>query len=112
MQLLQLQHAAAKPALKTTSTLEALDAVVEAGLVTDADAAKLRDAWIIASRVRSALTLWLNKTADVLPDDRLQLEGIARLMGYPPGCASLLEEDYLRTTRQARQVFERGFYDA
>ena len=112
VQLLQLQHAAAKPALKTTSTLEALDAVVEAGLVTDADAAKLREAWIIASRVRSALTLWLNKTADVLPDDRLQLEGIARLMGYPPGCASRLEEDYLRTTRQARQVFERGFYDA
>ncbi|MBU1249670.1 MAG: bifunctional [glutamine synthetase] adenylyltransferase/[glutamine synthetase]-adenylyl-L-tyrosine phosphorylase [Actinobacteria bacterium] len=112
VQLLQLQHAASQPALKTTSTLEALDAVVEAGLVTELDAAKLRDAWIIASRVRSALTLWLNKTADVLPDDRLQLEGIARLMGYPPGCASQLEEDYLRTTRLARQVFERGFYDA
>ena len=112
VQLLQLQHASSRPALKTTSTLEALDAVVAEGLVTESDAARLRDAWIIASRVRSALTLWLNKTVDVLPDDRLQLEGIARLMGYPAGCASQLEEDYLRRTRLARQVFERGFYDA
>ncbi|MER3390024.1 MAG: bifunctional [glutamine synthetase] adenylyltransferase/[glutamine synthetase]-adenylyl-L-tyrosine phosphorylase [Microcella sp.] len=112
VQLLQLQHAAARPGLKTTSTLEALEAVVAEGLVTEGDAARLREAWIIASRVRSALTLWLNKTVDVLPDERLQLEGVARLMGYPPGCASRLEEDYLRTTRLARQVFERGFYDA
>ena len=111
VQLLQLQHTSSRPSLATTSTLEALDAVVAEGFVTESDAARLRDAWIMASRVRSALTLWLNKTVDVLPDDRLQLEGIARLMGYPAGCATQLEEDYLRTTRHARQVFERGFYD-
>jgi glutamate-ammonia-ligase adenylyltransferase len=46
----------------------------------------------------------------VLPIDRPQLEGVARLMGYPAGGASRLEEDYLRTTRLARTVFERGFY--
>ena len=56
------------------------------------------------------MTLWTAKTADVLPNDRRALEGIARLMGYPPGSASQLEEDYLRTTRQARQVFEQLFY--
>jgi len=33
-------------------------------------------------------------------------------MGYPPGSASRLEDDYLRTTRLARQVFERAFYGA
>jgi glutamate-ammonia-ligase adenylyltransferase len=110
VQLLQLQHAAAQPTLKTTSTLKALDALVAEKLVSESDSVRLREAWIMASRVRSALTLWLNKTADVLPDDRMQLEGIARLMGYPAGCASRLEEDYLRCTRKARQVFERGFW--
>lgn len=110
VQLLQLQHAAAVPALATTSTLDALAAAVDARLVPAEDASRLRAAWIIASRARSALTLWSAKTTDVLPVDRPQLEGVARLMGYPAGGASRLEEDYLRTTRLARTVFEKGFY--
>ena len=98
------------PALATTSTLDALTAAVDAHLVQSADAERLRAAWIIASRARSALTLWSAKTSDVLPVDRPQLEGVARIMGYPAGGASRLEEDYLRTTRLARTVFEKVFY--
>jgi glutamate-ammonia-ligase adenylyltransferase len=110
VQLLQLQHASATPELRTTSTLRALDAAVAAQLLPAADADRLRAAWLIASRTRSAMTLWTAKTADVLPVDRRQLEGVSRLMEYPVGSASQLEEDYLRTTRLARQVFEREFY--
>ncbi len=110
VQLLQLQHGAAIEGLRTTSTLDALAVATSEGLVSAADAAKLRDAWIFASRTRSALTLWTSKTADVLPTDRNQLEGVARIMDYPPGSASRLDDDYLRTTRLARQVFERLFY--
>ena len=110
VQLLQLRHAAEEPTLRSPSTLDALEAARAAGLVADADAERLRAAWLFASRTRSALTLWTAKTADLLPVDRRQLEGVARLMGYPNGGASRLEEDYLRTTRLARQVFERGFY--
>jgi glutamate-ammonia-ligase adenylyltransferase len=110
VQLVQLQHAAAIPALRTTSTLEALAVAVEHGFIDADDAAKLQDAWIFASRARSAMTLWTNKTADVLPADRVALEGVARLMEYPPGSASRLEEDYLAVTRRARAVFERSFY--
>jgi glutamate-ammonia-ligase adenylyltransferase len=112
VQLLQLQHAAAVPELQTTSTLDALAAAAASGLVAEQDAGKLRAAWLIASRARSALTLWTAKTGDVLPVDRQQLEGVARLMEYPVGSASQLEEDYLRTTRLARQAFEKGFYGA
>ena len=32
------------------------------------------------------------------------------MLEYPPGSASVLEEDYLRATRRARRVFERRFY--
>ncbi|GAA2222299.1 bifunctional [glutamine synthetase] adenylyltransferase/[glutamine synthetase]-adenylyl-L-tyrosine phosphorylase [Herbiconiux moechotypicola] len=110
VQLLQLQHAAALPALRTTSTLEALAAEEAAGLIAHPDAQKLRDAWLFASRARSAMTLWSNKTSDVLPADRRQLEGVARLLEYPPGSATRLEEDYLGVTRRARAVFERLFY--
>jgi glutamate-ammonia-ligase adenylyltransferase len=110
VQLLQLQFGARIPGLRTTSTLTALEVAAENKLVPAPDAARLRDAWIIASRARSAMTLWTAKTADVLPTDRQALEGVARLLEYPPGSASQLEEDYLRTTRLARQVFERLFY--
>lgn len=110
VQLLQLCHGAAEPALRTPSTLGALRAATDAGLVAPADADRLRAAWLLASRTRSALTLWTAKTADLLPAGRQQLEGVARLMEYPVGSASRLEEDYLRTTRLARQVFEREFY--
>ena len=110
VQLLQLQRGASNPNLRTTSTLDALQAAVDDKLVPVADATKLRDAWTIASRARSAMTLWTAKTADVLPTDRQALEGVARLLEYPPGSATQLEEDYLRTTRLARQVFERRFY--
>ncbi|MDQ1530194.1 MAG: [glutamine synthetase] adenylyltransferase / [glutamine synthetase]-adenylyl-L-tyrosine [Microbacteriaceae bacterium] len=109
VQLLQLQHGARVPALRTQSTLAALDAAVGAGLLARDDAAPLREAWLLASRVRSAITLWTNRTSDLLPTDRSQLEGIARILEYPPGSASVLEEDVLRVTRRARAVFERLF---
>ncbi|WP_159574058.1 bifunctional [glutamine synthetase] adenylyltransferase/[glutamine synthetase]-adenylyl-L-tyrosine phosphorylase [Curtobacterium sp. 18060] len=112
VQLLQLQHALEFPALRTTSTLEALDGAVAAGFVSADDGERLGAAWRFASRTRSALVLWSGKTTDVLPVDRVQLEGVARLMEYPPGSASELEEDYLGVTRRARQVFEREFYGA
>ena len=110
VQLIQLQHGHAIPALRTTSTLDALDVAVAERFIPDDEARRLHEAWVFASRVRSAVTLWTAKTLDVLPSDRQQLDGIARIMGYPPGSASQLEDDYLRLTRRARQVFELRFY--
>jgi glutamate-ammonia-ligase adenylyltransferase len=110
VQLMELQHGYAVPALRTTSTLGALDVAVAEDFIPEGEALRLKDAWVFASRTRSAATLWAAKTQDVLPSDRKQLEGIARLMGYPPGSASELDDDYLRVTRLARAVFEKRFY--
>ena len=99
------------PSLQTTSTLRALDAAVAAGLVPAADAERLRAAWLIASRARSAMTLWTAKTADVLPADRRQLEGVAPHPGVP-GRAALHGSRRTTSARPASpgQVFERKFY--
>ena len=110
VQLVQLEHGAEEPSLRTPSTLDALAAAVEHRHVAADDARILRAAWVFASRARSALTLWLDRTTDVLPVERSQLEGVARIMGYPPGSATRLEDDYLQVTRRSRAVFERGFY--
>lgn len=110
VQLLQLQHARRTPSLRTTSTLTALAVAEKEGLVGAQDAERLRAAWLLASRVRSATTLWSNRTSDVLPTDRRQLDGVARLLEYPAGSATALEDDYLGVTRRSRAVFERLFY--
>ena len=57
-QLLQLQHAHEVPALRTTATLEALEAATEAGLLDADDARVLTEAWLLASRLRDANVLW------------------------------------------------------
>ena len=111
VQLLQLQFAHSHPALKTTSSVGALRAAVAAGLIEETDAQKLIEAWIFSSRVRSGITIWADKATDVLPQDTRDLEGIARLLNYPPGSATRLEEDYLSITRRCRQVVERVFFD-
>ncbi|HEY8589268.1 MAG TPA: bifunctional [glutamine synthetase] adenylyltransferase/[glutamine synthetase]-adenylyl-L-tyrosine phosphorylase [Naasia sp.] len=110
VQLMQLRHAGAVPGLRTQSTVKGLTAAVAAGLLDVHDAEQLEAAWLLSSRLRSAMTLWTNKTADLLPVDHRQLDAIARLLEYPPGSAAVLEDEYLRVTRRARTVFERLFY--
>ncbi|MBF4560861.1 bifunctional [glutamine synthetase] adenylyltransferase/[glutamine synthetase]-adenylyl-L-tyrosine phosphorylase [Microbacterium sp. VKM Ac-2870] len=110
VQVLQHEYAHDVPALRTTSTLHALDAARESGLVPDVAAQRLHDAWRLASRLRSANTLLSGQTSDVLPTDRTKLDGIGRLLEYPPRSATLVEEEWLRTARRARRDFEKLFY--
>jgi len=110
VQLFQLQHAHDVPGMRTTSTLPALRAAQEAGLVSASAADRLVEAWRLASRLRSANTLLSGQNSDVLPADRAKLDGIGRLLGYPPRSATQVEEDYMGTTRRARRVFEKLFY--
>jgi glutamate-ammonia-ligase adenylyltransferase len=111
VQLLQLRHGHKFEDLRTPKTLQALQAAVRHELIAEHDAVVLQEAWLLASRVRSASVLWANKRSDVLPNDRRALEGMARILEYPPRSASALEQDYLAFTRRARAVFERLFFD-
>lgn len=110
VQLIQLQHGHDHPEIRTASTLDALELIEKNTLLSSADVTQLREAWLLASRIRTALALFGESSTDVLPRDRDGLEGAARLMGYPPRSASALEETYLKVTRHSRSVFERVFY--
>lgn len=111
VQLIQLQHAHRVEGLRTTSTLEALDAAVQANLVAAEDAEVLRDAWLLATKIRGGNVLRGVRQSDLLPTLRDALEAVARWSGYTPGSARQLEEDYLRVTRNARKVYERLFFE-
>ncbi len=110
VQSMQLRHAAQLPALRTTRTLPALEAAQQAGLVGDADAHALSTAWTLASRVRNALMLVRGRPSDELPRHGVELAGVVRVMSpeRAPDPGEFVD-DYLRTARRARQVFERLF---
>jgi glutamate-ammonia-ligase adenylyltransferase len=110
VQLIQLRHAGAIPALRTTRTLAALNAALEAGLISAGDAASLRSAWLLAARIRDAVTLVRGRASDTLPGQQAGLAAVARLLGYPPDETQDLIQDYRRGARRARAVMERLFY--
>ncbi len=110
VQLLQLNHAAAEPLLRTTMTLAALDAAQASGLVSDADADALRQAWRMASQIRNAIMLLRGKAADAIPTDVRDQGAVAELLGYAKGETSLFLDDWARRARQARRVMDRLFW--
>jgi glutamate-ammonia-ligase adenylyltransferase len=110
IQVLQLQHAARVPALRTTKTLEALAAAVAHGLLDAADAEPLEEAWMLASRARNAAVLVRGRPSDQLPTDPRERAALARLLGYGPGETAAMINDYRRTTRRAGRVVDRVFW--
>jgi glutamate-ammonia-ligase adenylyltransferase len=112
VQLLQMRHGHGIAGLRTTVTLDALAAARDAGLIAAADAAALADAWNLASRVRNALMLVRGRPSDQLPRHGVELAGVVRVLraGGERIEAGAFVDDYLRTARHARAVFERTFH--
>ncbi|QBR91542.1 bifunctional [glutamine synthetase] adenylyltransferase/[glutamine synthetase]-adenylyl-L-tyrosine phosphorylase [Nocardioides euryhalodurans] len=110
VQLLQLRHGAEVAGLRTTRTLEALEAAREAGLLADADARVLAGGWRSVSRIRNAITLVRGKAADQLPRDTREKAAVSITVGYPPGGSDEMVNDYLRRTRRTHAVVDRVFW--
>jgi glutamate-ammonia-ligase adenylyltransferase len=110
IQLLQMQYAGEVTSLRTTRTLDALAAAVEAELLSADDADALSTAWKMASRLRNAITQVRGRPADSLPRDTRERAAVAHICGYDPGESDVLVNEHLRVTRRARQVVERLFW--
>jgi glutamate-ammonia-ligase adenylyltransferase len=111
VQILQLRHGHHHSALRTQSTLEALGAASELGLMPQSDARQLRSAYTFLSSLRNRLFWLTGRPGDVLPTKFEDLEALAIAMGYHGQPRQELEEDYLRLTRRARKVAERYIYE-
>jgi glutamate-ammonia-ligase adenylyltransferase len=109
VQLLQLRHAHAVPALRNESTLQALDAIGAAELIPESDVAQLREAWLTATRARNALVLVRGKPTDQLPGPGRQLNAVAVAAGWRNGDGGEFLDNYLRVTRRAKAVVNNVF---
>jgi glutamate-ammonia-ligase adenylyltransferase len=112
IQLLQLRYAAEYPVLRTQSTVGALDLAVGEELVEEGDAEALKAGWLLATRARNVTMLVRGKASDQIPTSGRELAAVASVIGDPnsedPG---EFVDEYRRTTRRARAVVERVFYD-
>jgi [glutamine synthetase] adenylyltransferase / [glutamine synthetase]-adenylyl-L-tyrosine phosphorylase len=110
VQLLQQQQGHSHRALRSPSTLQALDTLQDADLLEHRDAVWLRDAYRFLSHLRNRLYLLRYRNVDVLTQNTDELERIARALGYPRGGWQELEDDRRRHVRHVRRVCERVFY--
>jgi [glutamine synthetase] adenylyltransferase / [glutamine synthetase]-adenylyl-L-tyrosine phosphorylase len=109
VQLLQLRHGHKVPALHSTSTLEALDAIGASELIAEGDVELLRQAWLTATRARNALVLVRGKPTDQLPGPGRQLNAVALAAGWDSDDGGEFLDNYLRVTRRAKAVVRKVF---
>ena len=114
VQLLQLQHAHAVPALRTTATLAGAGrGARRPGCSSTAGrrgAARGVAAGLAAAQRRRAAGADGPSTA--CPSDLRDADGMGRILGGEPGTGAALAEDYRRVARRARAAVEFNFYDS
>lgn len=106
-QFLQLAHGHDHPRIRTPSTPEALDRLLEEGLLRELDHQALVAGYEFLRRVALRLRIVHDFAVDHLPADGRPLEQLARRLGYygaNPG--HRFREDYQRITAAVRQAFD------
>ncbi len=117
VQYLQLLHAGDRHELRTPTTLEGLERLREAGLVSREDAADLRSSYRFWRRLADAQRMVHGAARDLLlPEaDSEEMGFLARRMGYeaPSGqeAASALVTDVERHRERTLAIFNRLFVD-
>jgi [glutamine synthetase] adenylyltransferase / [glutamine synthetase]-adenylyl-L-tyrosine phosphorylase len=110
VQLLQRGNAGAGEELRTPGTMDALEQVRKAGLLSESDARALGDAYIFLTRLRNRAFFLSGRPVDALPGKPEELEALGLALGFKDQPRQELEETYLRTTRRARRVAEPLIY--
>lgn len=94
IQGMQITYGHRNPGLRTTNTLEGIDALKELGLISPDDYVILRNAYIFLRRLIDALRMVRGNAKDltVPPQDQEEFEFLARRLGYGSHTEKLQEE--------------------
>jgi glutamate-ammonia-ligase adenylyltransferase len=113
VQFLQLRHGDTHPELLECDGITAhLARLARLGLLAPGDAAVLQRGWEFLHRLSSRLRIVENRSISDLDEERGDLDGLARRLGYTSpqragGARRALLEDYRRHTADIRAVYER-----
>lgn len=110
VQLLQQQHGSTTPQLRTPRTLDGIDSLEDAEILTSRDANWLRDGYRFLAELRNRMYLLRFRDVDVFPQTQTQREVLGRALGYGRNGWRELDEERLRHARHVRRVCEQQFY--
>jgi glutamate-ammonia-ligase adenylyltransferase len=102
-QYLQLVHGGNSEGLRTTSTTEALATASELGLASVENCELLIEGYRFLRRLEHRLRIVHDRSEHHLPSDPVELEKLARRIGYPDG--PQLVEDYQRWSRDVHDAY-------
>ena len=111
VQFLQLAHGAAHPELLAVDRSErTIEKLLGLALLEPAQAAALRDGWEFLQRLASRLRVVENRSISDLDEERGDLDGLARRLGYAAGAREssarrALQADYARHTDAIRAAY-------
>jgi glutamate-ammonia-ligase adenylyltransferase len=114
VQLLQLVHGGADPELRVQTTLAALDELGDAGYVGRHDVEQLSAAYRFLRTVEHRLQLDDEQQIHALPTDEIELDRLARVLGYPGTTTASATERFMDELRHhqsvARAIHERLWF--
>jgi glutamate-ammonia-ligase adenylyltransferase len=115
-QMLQLHYGARKPRARIGSTLGALEALAQIGVLSAQDHALLVDGYRFLRRVENSLRLAYDRPVEDLDKTRMDLRPVAKRMGYDGGAGANAEgigerlwHDYGVWREAIRACFDRWF---
>ncbi|MGH7254177.1 MAG: hypothetical protein ACREI3_00240 [Nitrospirales bacterium] len=115
VQYLQLLHGHAHPALRTPNTLEAVAALRKTGVLSPAEADRLREAYLFLRTLIDGLRIVRGNAKDLVlpPTDSDEFIFLARRLGYRTEDwmegARHLEQDIARHMTETHELFTRRF---
>jgi glutamate-ammonia-ligase adenylyltransferase len=104
-----MRHGGEHPSVRSRRTLEAIDRLAAARLITGSVARDLGEAFVFCTDVKNALEMDRRLHVDAVPPGPQDQTALARRLGYEEYPRQSFLDDYLRVTRRARRAMERVF---
>ncbi|MEV6807692.1 bifunctional [glutamine synthetase] adenylyltransferase/[glutamine synthetase]-adenylyl-L-tyrosine phosphorylase [Streptomyces sp. NPDC051132] len=110
VQLLQLVHGRTDPALRSGTTLDALQALAAGGYVGREDAARLDEAYRFLRSMEHRIQLHRLRRTHLVPESEPDLRRLGRSLGLRADPAAELTREWKRHTGVVRRLHEKLFY--
>ena len=110
VQLLQLVHGRADPALRDGATLSALTRLTSGGYVGREDGEKLHEAYAFLRTLEHRVQLHQLRRTHVMPEDEPSLRRLGRSLGYFSEPVAQLDKQWRYHRREVRRLHEKLFY--
>ncbi|MFF4485545.1 bifunctional [glutamine synthetase] adenylyltransferase/[glutamine synthetase]-adenylyl-L-tyrosine phosphorylase [Streptomyces sp. NPDC001544] len=110
VQLLQLVHGRTDPALRSGTTLDALQALAAGGYVGRADAVQLDEAYRFLRSMEHRIQLYRLRRTHLVPEDDADLRRLGRSLGLRADPVAELTREWKRHAAVVRRLHEKIFY--